>query len=95
MLLFIIDAVDDTVGAPTGTVPVSQRRMQAFADPVRILSQWSDDEFVGGKCHRFGELFSQLPSGGRRDDQRVPGAGHTLARAAGGHRRRQLGFGFP
>jgi hypothetical protein len=49
----IVDPVYHTVRPAAGAVPVVERRPQLLADPAGIVEQWADDEFIGGKRHRF------------------------------------------
>lgn len=62
----VVDAVDHPVGAPARAVTILQRRAQLLADPVRVVQQGADDEFVRGERDRLGKALGELSAGGRR-----------------------------
>jgi hypothetical protein len=57
-----VDAVQDTVGASSRTVPVRQGWSELLPDAVRVLEQRSGDELERGGGDRFGEIFGEVPA---------------------------------
>ena len=78
----VINPVDHSVGATACAAAIVKGRPQLLADPVRVIEQWTDDEFVCGEGHRFRKLFGELPSRGRGYEQAESLRGHFAARRA-------------
>jgi hypothetical protein len=68
LLPLVVNSVEHAVGAAAGAVAIIQRRPQLLAHPARIIEQWTDDELIGSKCHRFGKSLGKLPFRSRRND---------------------------
>jgi hypothetical protein len=50
----VVDTVDDAVGATACAAPIVQGQAELCADPVGVVEQRGDDEFVRGCGDRFG-----------------------------------------
>lgn len=69
--LRVFDTVNDSIGAAPCAVTIRERRVESLADSVGILEQSTDDELVGRKGCRLGQLLGQLTPGGGGYDERV------------------------
>jgi hypothetical protein len=58
----VVDAVDDSIGAPAGTVPVVQRWLKPLADSVGVVEERPDDELVGREGDRLGQMLGEVAS---------------------------------
>jgi hypothetical protein len=54
----VINSVDDAISAPARAVPVLEWCPQSFANAMRIFQQWTCDELISRKGHRFGGFLS-------------------------------------
>ena len=78
----LVNPIENAVSTTAGTVPVIQGRTQLFADALRVVEQRTDDERIGSKGHRFGELLRELAAGRGCNDQLVGLITHVVVRLA-------------
>jgi hypothetical protein len=51
--VLVVDPVDDPISATPRTVAIRQRWMELLAQPMGVVQQWPDDEFMGSDRNRL------------------------------------------
>jgi hypothetical protein len=59
---FVVDSIQDSIGASASTEDARQLVAQLTTDPMRILDEHAGDELDDGGTYRFGQLLGDRPS---------------------------------